>query len=262
MGKYFCSRAKAIFFVVLVTAFLLAAACAQPAAILSGPASCTPVLSVKPDKLTFKLPPVSAVSEQSISIINAGTGDLNWVISDDSPWLTEEQGTGTSTSAGTLVRVRVDATGMKPGDYTGIISIASEGALNNNVYIPVYVSIASPGGPQAAAAPQPEQTMAPSLAVTAPRPSTSDTPPVDAIYWNNSSNSLYRYANSSACIVSGSIQNLDKIWYLGDVRVVTAAGPSAYIIDSIAPGETASYYRFIPCFDQQSIRLSYHWYRP
>jgi hypothetical protein len=243
---------------------LPAFACAQVALPQNqNPVSCTPVLVAKPDRLTFRVPPTqNAVSEQTISLINKGTGDLNWVISDDSPWITIQQSTGTSNLQGTDARIMIDVTGMAPGNYTGIVTITSEGALNSPVYVPVSLNIVSSGVVSQTPVQQPAQTMTPTLVTpTAPGFSSPTVPPSGAVYWK-SKNDLYRYANSSSCVVSGTIQNLDRIWYMGNVQIVTESGPSAYLADTIPPGQQIIYNRYIPCFDQQTIRLSYQWYRP
>jgi hypothetical protein len=247
---------------IMVLTLLPFLSCLQPGVSApQNPVSCTPVLVAKPDRLTFKVPATpNAVSEQTISVVNKGTGDLNWVISDDSSWITLQQLTGTSNSQGTDAKVMIDVTGMSPGNYTGIVTIASEGALNSPVYVPVSLSIMSQTLPGQTPVVQPPQTMAPSPTIPTPGVSSATVPPANAVYWN-SKNDLYRYANSSACVVSGSIQNLDKVWYMGDVQVVTGSGPSAYITDVIPPGEQVIYNRYIPCSDRENIRLSYKWFK-
>jgi hypothetical protein len=138
---------------------------------------------------------------------------------------------------------------VQPGEYTGIVSIVSEGALNSPVFVPVMLSILG-GQP-------PPQIMPPQVGSMLP----TRQPPTDsAVLWRNST-SLYRYADSAACVVSGSITNLDDAWYMNNVRVVSKSGPSALISSSIAPRETVLYNRYIPCFEQEDVILDYTWYR-
>ena len=240
-----------------LTAVFSMFACAQQNISQQNPVSCTPVLVAQPDQLTFSVPIGQVtVAQQPISIINKGTGDLSWVISDNSPWITIQQGSGTSNSAGLSVNVVVDARNMPAGNYTGIVTVASEGALNSPVYIPVFLTVGQPGSTSAA------QKTAPVTPSTPPGASSTANPPSDtAAAWNNKTD-LYRYAGGYSCIVSGSIANTDAIWYMGNVQIITQSGKSALISDSIQPGQQVLYYRVIPCYDNDAVRLSYKWYRP
>jgi hypothetical protein len=231
-------------------------ACAQSVS-QQNPVSCTPVLVATPDRLNFTaVAGADSVFQQALTIINKGTGDLNWVTSDNSPWIEIQQASGTSGSQGSAVNVVVNVKNMSAGDYTGIVTIAADGALNSPVYVPVFLTIAQSGS-----AGQTGQVQR----VTPPVPQGTSTPansPGDsAAAWKNQTD-LYRYAGAYSCIVTGSVANTDAIWYMGDVQIITKSGNRASIADAIQPGEQVIYHRYIPCFDNEDVRLSYRWYRP
>jgi hypothetical protein len=221
------------------------------------PVSCTPVLVAIPDRLNFAaVAGNDSVFQQALSIVNKGTGDLNWVISDNSPWIEIQQASGTSNSQGSAVNVVVTVKNMGAGDYTGIVTVAADGALNSPVYVPVFLTIGQPGNSGQAGQ---TQRVTPPVPPTVSIPSN---PPGDsAAAWKNQTD-LYRYAGAYSCVVSGSIANTDAIWYMGNVQIITKSGNSASIADVIQPGEQVIYHRYIPCFDNEDVRLSYRWYRP
>lgn len=211
-----------------------------------------PVIVVQPSLLTFDIPAGSApVSTQTLSIKNKGTGTISWVVGDNAPWITIQQDPGTNTAQEPGVIVVVDTKNLSAGEYTGIVTIYSEGALNSPVYVPVTLTVGSTG-PKTPAAALPDSLSAASSA--------SIKPAETAAVWKNQTE-LYRYSDINACIVRGSIANTDKIWYMGNVQIITQSGRSANIAETILPGEQVIYYRYIPCFDKETVRLSYNWYR-
>jgi hypothetical protein len=214
----------------------------------AAPVPAVAVLVVKPDKLVFTVGPGQGPSlEQAVVIVNQGGGIMDQSMSDDSHWIILSQAANQVGALAVNAMVAVDATGMSPGSYTGIITILANGALNSPIYLPVYLTIL-----QGANIP-PD---------TEPAPVPSATPPgQSAIAWLNQSE-LYRYSSSNALVVNGSITNKDKTWYLKDVKIVAAAtGASVTIADRIPPEETVMYNRYIPSFQRQEVTLSYTWYR-
>jgi hypothetical protein len=226
--------------------------CSQGAS-QQNPASASSVLITQPAILTFNIPSGSeTASVQSLSIINKGAGSISWVIGDNSPWITIQQNADTNSSQGTGVIVVVDAKNLSAGDYTGVVTITSEGALNSPVYVPVYLTVSS------STAQKPQLVTPPA----APGVSSTSNPPADtATVWKNHIE-FYSYGEIRSCIVSGSIANTDKIWYMGNVQIITTSGKSANIASTIPPGEQVIYYRYIPSFGNESVRLDYKWYRP
>jgi hypothetical protein len=231
-------------------------ACAQSVS-QQNPVSCTPVLVATPGRLNFAAAPgTDGVFQQALAIVNKGTGDLNWVVSDNSPWIEIQQASGTTGSQGSAVNVVINVKNMSAGDYTGIVTIVADGALNSPVYVPVFLTVAQPGS--AGQTGQVQRLTPPAVSGV----STPGNPPGDsAAAWKNQTD-LYRYAGAYTCIVSGSVTNTDAIWYMSNVQIITKSGNTADIADVIQPGEQVIYHRNIPCFDNEQVRLSYTWYRP
>jgi hypothetical protein len=207
------------------------------------------VLVVKPDKLVFTVGPGQGPAlEQAVVIVNQGGGIMDQSMSDDSHWIILSQAANQVGALAVNAMVAVDATGMSPGSYTGIITISANGALNSPIYLPVYLTIL-PG-----ANIPPDTEPAPVPSAIPPGPS--------AIAWLNQSE-LYRYSSVNALVVNGSITNKDKSWYLKDVNIVaTTTGVSVNIAGEIPPEETVMYNRYLPSFQRQEVTLSYSWYRP
>lgn len=246
-----CKRCLLIPVAVLSLALLVPFfSCALPAGPTSNaPVPAAAVLVVKPDKLVFTVGPGQGPAlEQAVVIVNQGGGIMDQSMSDDSHWIILGQAANQVGALAVNAMVAVDATGMSPGSYTGIITVSANGALNSPIYLPVYLTILEGAN------------IPPD---TEPAPVPSAVPPgQSAIAWLNQSE-LYRYSSVNALVVNGSITNKDKSWYLKDVKIVAAAtGASVNIADRIPPEETVMYNRYIPSFQRQEVTLSYTWYRP
>jgi len=239
--------------VILLAAALIVTAMGCIPAIQQQPAvpiaSSVPVMVVSPDKLVFTIGEGQGPAlEQVLSVINQGGGMINQSMSDNAHWIVLQQVPGAAITQTANARVTIDATGMAPGQYSGLITITADGALNSPIYVPVYLTI-SPGA-----------DIPPD---TGPPPVPSSTPPADsAVVWVNQTD-LYRYAGVNALVVNGSVTNTDKTWYMADVKIVAAdSGNSVTIAAQIPPGETVMYNRYIPSFQRDVVRLSYTWYKP
>jgi len=242
----------------LIPVIFLAAALIVPAmgcipAVQQPPAapatSSLPVLVVSPDNLVFTIGQGQGpVQDQVISVINQGGGILSQSMSDNAHWIVLQQVPGGATAQTASARVTIDATGMAPGQYSGLVTVIADGALNSPVYVPVNLSIL------------PGANIPPDIE---PPPVPSPTPPADsAVAWVNQTD-LYRYSSVNALIVNGSITNTDTAWYMSDVKIVAAgSGNSVTIAASIPPGETVMYNRYIPSFQRDVVNLSYTWYKP
>jgi hypothetical protein len=79
-----------------------------------------PVLAVSPASLSFG----GTDTDLTLNISNAGTGDLDWNVSSDQPWLSVVPATGINNQA---VTVSVDRTGLGDGYYQGNLSVTSNG---------------------------------------------------------------------------------------------------------------------------------------
>lgn len=99
----------------------------------------SPVISLNKSQITFNCcasgPPPSS---QAFTISNAGSGTLNWTVSDNMGWLTCTPTSGTD--SGTIT-VSIDNTGLAAGPYTTAITVSSSNASNSPQYITVYLNI-------------------------------------------------------------------------------------------------------------------------
>ncbi|MFA5078819.1 MAG: hypothetical protein WC541_04970 [Dehalococcoidia bacterium] len=221
----------------------------QPVAPAAPPASSSCIMVVSPGKLEFTIGEGQGPTlDQVLSVVSQGESLLNLSMSDNAPWINLRQVPGAATTQTTDALVNVDATGMAPGRYTGIITIAADGAANSPIYVPIYLTILS-------GANIPAQVI--------PVPPPSSVPPADsAVTWVNQTD-FYKYSNVSALIVNGSVTNTDRSWYMADVKIIAnTSGNSVAIASSIPPGETIMYNRYIPGYQRDTVRLSYRWYKP
>ena len=86
-----------------------------------------PILDVTPQSLDFG----KTELEKLLNITNQGAGTLNWTVIDDQDWMTISPTTGATTSGTDIVNVTVDRTGLTGSDFTGIITINSNGGAVN-----------------------------------------------------------------------------------------------------------------------------------
>ena len=88
---------------------------------------------------------------QAFSIVNGGTGALNWGVSASTlsggNWLAASPASGSSTAgnAGPPVQVSVNPTGLAVGDYYGQIQIQASAAPNSPQSITIVLSVRAPG---------------------------------------------------------------------------------------------------------------------
>ncbi len=89
----------------------------------------------------------SNLENKTLEIWNSGCGMLNWSLSDDAVWLTENPTSGSSTGEHDTVVVSVNTTGMSAGDYSASITITADGASNSPQIIPVSLHMGGAGPP-------------------------------------------------------------------------------------------------------------------
>jgi len=82
-----------------------------------------PTLSITPASLDFS----SDVTMLSLSIANAGSGDLSWSVSDNQAWIEANPTAGTNDGT---VNITISREGVSPGDYSGTITIESDGGTD------------------------------------------------------------------------------------------------------------------------------------
>ncbi len=226
-------------------ALLSVPACLPAPAQQAAQISLQPALVCSPNSLSFTARAGQVTPmEQVINISNQGGGMLAWTISDNVRWIEVKQATSSDMLQAGAVRAVVDPAGMAAGDYTGIITITSEGALGSPCHVPVFLNVASLAiGPAVIQMPQ------------------QDSPPGDtAVIWKND-NVFIQYADTNCCMVSGSITNTDKWWYLSKVTITGSRG-MALIAETLPPGETIIYSRCIPCYQREDVKLTYMWFKP
>jgi uncharacterized repeat protein (TIGR01451 family) len=100
-----------------------------------------PKISVTPTSLATELL-ADATTTLPITITNIGTLPLDWALTDDVAWLTEDPTSGTLQPAeAAVVDVTFDATGLTPGDYAGLLSFASNDPNNPVVEVPATLTV-------------------------------------------------------------------------------------------------------------------------
>jgi len=90
-----------------------------------------PLLSISPKTLDLG----DTLTVLTFDVANAGTGDLNWSTSCNQAWIT------TSPTAGTnygTVNVTVSRDGISPGDYSGTVTVSSNGGTG---YVEIQMNI-------------------------------------------------------------------------------------------------------------------------
>jgi len=119
-----------------------------PVSLYIGP---PPEISFNPESLTFSaVEGGSASADRTLEIWNSGGGTLNWALSDDAAWLSENPTSGNSTSEHDAAVVSVDTAGMSAGDYSASITITADGASNSPRTVSVSLHIGGAGPPPAA----------------------------------------------------------------------------------------------------------------
>ena len=96
-----------------------------------------PELSVSANQLDFGL----TNDQLSFNITNTGQGVLSWSISDDQAWISVSPTSGSTTTETDPTQVTVDRTGLSAGDYSGTVTVTSDGG---NEAITVSMSVPAP----------------------------------------------------------------------------------------------------------------------
>ncbi|MDQ2888542.1 MAG: hypothetical protein M3Y39_20980 [Chloroflexota bacterium] len=85
------------------------------------PSTATPQLQLSVASLNFGADAPGSVTDQTISLVNAGGGQINWQASSDQTWLSVSPGSGTF-SGREVVRVKVNRSSLAPQTYSGHIT--------------------------------------------------------------------------------------------------------------------------------------------
>lgn len=100
-------------------------------------ASLPPTLQVNPAALDFG----TSSTLIELSVENAGTGTVNWQLTENIPWLSTSIASGATSAVATTVVVTVDRTGLAPGQYTENIEFTSDGG---DLTVPVTMVVSGP----------------------------------------------------------------------------------------------------------------------
>ena len=100
----------------------------------------TAFLSVTPATLTFFGALGLNPNPQTIQIVNAGTGSLNWTASDTSSWLGLS---ATSGSAPTTITLTPSTTTTGTGTFNDAVTISSNDVTNSPVTVPISMQVGS-----------------------------------------------------------------------------------------------------------------------
>jgi len=85
---------------------------------------------------------VSEYSEVKLIIGNAGSGDLNYTLTDDRSWINENPGSGTAAPSETdSITITLDASSLDLGTYAGTITVSSNDPDEGSVLIQVTLVV-------------------------------------------------------------------------------------------------------------------------
>lgn len=101
-----------------------------------------PILEVNPTNLSFVATEGDSNPDaQTLSITNAGTGNLDWSAIESIPWLSLS---ATSGSAPAAVDVMIDIAGLGVGSYAGQIVVLGQDAQNSPQFVDVSLVVQEP----------------------------------------------------------------------------------------------------------------------
>jgi hypothetical protein len=105
-------------------------------------------ISYNPASLSFTAGEEGSNPEnETLEIWNSGIDTLNWSVSDDAAWLSQNPTSGSSTGEHDTVAVSVDTTGMSAGNYSANITITAPGASNTPQTVSVSLHMGGAGPP-------------------------------------------------------------------------------------------------------------------
>jgi len=100
------------------------------------------IISFSPASFSFSVAQGgSPPADQRLEVWNSGGGTLEWSVSDDAAWLSENPTSGSSTGERDIATVSVDAAGMSAGDYFANITITAPGVSNSPQTVPVTLCV-------------------------------------------------------------------------------------------------------------------------
>jgi len=113
--------------------------------------SSTPEIAFGPESLSFTAAEGgSNPAPEILEIWNSGIDRLDWSLSDDADWLSEDPTGGSSIGEHDTVVLSVDIAGMSAGAYSASITIAAPGASNSPQTVPITLYVGGAGPPEPA----------------------------------------------------------------------------------------------------------------
>jgi formylglycine-generating enzyme required for sulfatase activity len=97
-----------------------------------------PVMAIEPDELEFG----TDLVELTFTIINEGTGTLEWNITESTSWIGVTPRSGTTTTEEDVVTVTVSRAGVDPEDYEATITVGAVGSAAQEVTVRMSVTAA------------------------------------------------------------------------------------------------------------------------
>jgi len=100
-----------------------------------------PLIELEPDSVGFRaLIEIGSPNDQIFTILNVGTGTLDWTLTKNGNWLTVDK---TSGAAGELISVGCDITSLLSREYEAFAIISDSGALNGPESLKVILDLQS-----------------------------------------------------------------------------------------------------------------------
>jgi len=104
--------------------------------------SVAPVVKIAPMGLQFAaVSGGAAPPPQSVAISNAGAGTVAWTATTSQPWIALGQSAGTAPAN---LTVSVNPSGLAPGTYSAIVTVAATGASNSPQTVTVELTLSAP----------------------------------------------------------------------------------------------------------------------
>ena len=106
-----------------------------------------PVLQVNPTSLSFSSTEGSNPPSKTFAISNGGNGSFSWTASDNTSWISCNPTSGITTNETDNVSVSVNSSGLSPGTYTGVITVAAPAASGSPKTVNVTFHYGGPCSP-------------------------------------------------------------------------------------------------------------------
>lgn len=103
-----------------------------------------PILAAEPATIAASALVGQNAPAQTLTVRNAGSGTLSYVVSDSASWLTIATPTGTSTGESDGITLGFASSSLAAGTYNATISVTASGATGSPKTIPVTLAVLAP----------------------------------------------------------------------------------------------------------------------